>query len=107
MSVVQRRRRWTDGKPILIQRLVSAGLRSLFRQVWLFKETQSGLNHFKKSVFLFWLLNMAMRCEHAHRLELRKSFKFWISVATKQMCQKPVLSVIPEFLIILDMHVRN
>ena len=26
----------------------------------------------KKSVFLFWLLNiMALRCEHAYRLELR------------------------------------
>ena len=27
-----------------------------------------------KSVFLFWLFNMAILCEHVHRLELRKSF---------------------------------
>ena len=25
----------------------------------------------KKSVFIFWLLTMAVRCEHVHRLELR------------------------------------
>ena len=42
-----------------------------------------------KSVFLFWLLNMAIRCEHVHRLEFRKSFKFCVDVATQQMCLKP------------------
>ena len=31
----------------------------------------------KKLVFLFWLINMAIRCEHVYRLELRKSFKCW------------------------------
>ena len=37
----------------------------------------------KKSVFLFWLLNMTIRCEHVHRLELlRKSFTFRAAVAT-------------------------
>ena len=36
----------------------------------------------KKSVFLFWLLNMAIICELVHRLELQKSFKFWVAVAT-------------------------
>ena len=33
---------------------------------------------------------MAITCEHVHRLELRKSFKFWAAVA----------SVIPVFLIL-------
>ena len=28
----------------------------------------------KTSVFLLWLLDMAIRCEHVHRLELRKFF---------------------------------
>ena len=28
----------------------------------------------KKSVFLFWLFIMAIRCEQVHRLELRKFF---------------------------------
>ena len=36
----------------------------------------------KKSAFLFWLLNMAIRGEHVLRLELRKSFKFWVAVTT-------------------------
>ena len=36
----------------------------------------------QKSACLFWLLNMAIRCEHVHRLELRKYFKFWVAVAT-------------------------
>ena len=35
----------------------------------------------QKSVFLFWLINMAMRCEHVHGLELWKSLKFWAAVA--------------------------
>ena len=48
---------------------------------FVFKWTQSGWNH-KKSVFLFRLLNMAIRCDHVHRLELRKSFKFRAGVAT-------------------------
>ena len=30
----------------------------------------------KKSVFLFWLFIMAIRCEQVHRLELRKFFLF-------------------------------
>ena len=45
-----------------------------------FKATQSGLNH-KKSVLLFWLFDMAIRCEYVHRLELWKSFKFLVAVA--------------------------
>ena len=37
----------------------------------------------KKTRILFWLLNMAIRCEHNdHRLELWKSFEFWFAVAT-------------------------
>ena len=28
-----------------------------------------------------WIFNMDMICEHIHRLELRKSFKFWVAVA--------------------------
>ena len=30
----------------------------------------------KKSVILFWLLNMTIRCKHVHRLELQKFFNF-------------------------------
>ena len=28
------------------------------------------------------LLDMSIKCEHAHRLELRESFTFWVAVAT-------------------------
>ena len=37
---------------------------------------------------------MAIKCEHVHRLELRKSFKFWAAVASLQVCRRPYLSVI-------------
>ena len=40
----------------------------------------------KKSVILFWLLNMTISCKHAHRLELQKKITVFL---------------------ILDMHVRN
>ena len=50
----------------------------------------------KKSKKLFWLFNMATRCEHDHRRELQKSFKFWVAVATLQV----YLSVIPVFFIL-------
>ena len=30
----------------------------------------------KKSVILFWLLNMTILCKHVHRLELQKFFNF-------------------------------
>ena len=30
----------------------------------------------KKSVILFWLLNMTIWCKHVHRLELQKFFIF-------------------------------
>ena len=30
----------------------------------------------KKSVILFWLLNMTISCRHVHRLELQKIFNF-------------------------------
>ena len=30
----------------------------------------------KKSVILFWLLNMTIRCKHVHRLELQKFLNF-------------------------------
>ena len=33
----------------------------------------------KKSVFLFSLLNMAIRCENVHRVELRKFFYFCVA----------------------------
>ena len=33
----------------------------------------------RTSVFLLWLLNMAIRCEHVHRLELRKFLKFCVA----------------------------
>ena len=33
----------------------------------------------KKSVFLFWLIYMAIRCEHAHRLELRMFLNFCVA----------------------------
>ena len=38
-----------------------------------------GLNHakiVKKSVILFWLLNMTIWCKHVHRLELHKFLIF-------------------------------
>ena len=38
-----------------------------------------GLAHakiLKKSVILFWLLNMTIWCKHVHRLELQKFFNF-------------------------------
>ena len=30
----------------------------------------------KKSVILFWLINMTIWCKHVHRLELQKFFNF-------------------------------
>ena len=30
----------------------------------------------KKSVILFWLLNMTISCKHVHRLELQKFLNF-------------------------------
>ena len=36
----------------------------------------------KNYLFLFWLLNTSIICEHVQRLELRKSLKFWAAVAT-------------------------
>ena len=48
------------------------------------------------------IFNMSMWCEHDNSLELRKSFKFSVAVATQQLCRKPPLSAIPVFLI-LDM----
>ena len=30
----------------------------------------------KKSVVLFWLLNMTIRCKHVYRLKLQKFFNF-------------------------------
>ena len=41
--------------------------------------TLKGLAHAKiskKSVILFWLLNMTIWCKHVHRLELQKFFNF-------------------------------
>ena len=32
----------------------------------------------KKSVILFWLLNMTIWCKHVHRLELQKFFLFFV-----------------------------
>ena len=40
----------------------------------LIKATQSGHQ--------FWLRDISMISEHVHRLELRKSFKFWVDAAT-------------------------
>ena len=44
--------------------------------IFLFKEIQS----VQKSVFLFWLLNMTIRSEHVHRLELRVFFNFVLRI---------------------------
>ena len=35
---------------------------------------------------------MAIRCEHVHRLELRKSFKFWATVERSKCPKTPVIS---------------
>ena len=48
----------------------------------------------KKSLISFWLFNMPIICEHAHRIELLKSLKFLVAVATLQGCRKPRLSVL-------------
>ena len=53
---------------------------------------------------MFIVHNMPVICEHAHRLELRQSFKFLVAVATSQVYRKPRLPVIPIFMI-QDMHV--
>ena len=34
----------------------------------------------KKSVFLFWLINMTIRCKHVHRLELQKFLIFVLRI---------------------------
>ena len=43
---------------------------------------------------------MSIICEHVDRLELRKSFKFWVAVATQRVYRNPCLSVIPLFLLL-------
>ena len=53
----------------------------------------------KKSVILFWLLNMTIWCKHVHRLELQKFFNFCAA-------HSPVRLDIGWFLII-DNHVKN
>ena len=51
----------------------------------------------KKSLFLFWLLNMAIICEHVHRLELRQSLRFWVAnVASAQ--KSPIYQLLLYFL---------
>ena len=35
-----------------------------------------------KSVFLFWLLDKSITCQHVHRLELRTFFKFCVANLT-------------------------
>ena len=47
---------------------------------------------------------MAIRCEHVHRLELRKSFTFWMLWQRSKCAESPHLLVNPVFFI-LDMHV--
>ena len=56
----------------------------------------------KKSVILFWLLNMTIWCKHVHRLELQKFFNFYAA-------HSPVrLHIETKFLIfIIDNHVKN
>ena len=47
--------------------------------------------NYPKAKIVFTLLNMSMRCEHVHGLELQKSFKFWVAVAAYSKCaEKPV-----------------
>ena len=53
----------------------------------------------KKSVILFWLLNMTISCKHAHRLELHKFSHF-------SAAHSPVRDEITVFLI-FDMVVNN
>ena len=37
---------------------------------------------YQAKIYVGFLIIMDIRCEHPHRLELRKSFKFWVAVAT-------------------------
>ena len=59
-------------------------------------------NIIKKSVILFWLINMTIWCKHVHRLELQKFFNFCAA-------HLPVrLDIEMKFLIsYLDNHGKN
>ena len=52
----------------------------------------------KKSVILFWLLNMTIRCKHVHRLELRNFFIFCVAHLP---VERDINSNVPS------MHVQN
>ena len=41
---------------------------------------QSQAKFIKKSVILFWLLNITIWCEHVHRLELQKFLNFLLRI---------------------------
>ena len=55
--------------------MVNSGLKGLIK-----RHNQAEI--IKQSVFLFWLLNVSIRGEHVHGLELRKTFAWWVAVAT-------------------------
>ena len=57
----------------------------------------------KKSLILFWLLNMTIWCKHVHMLELQTFFYFLCCAFTSKARYR---DEIPVF-IILDMQVRN
>ena len=57
----------------------------------------------KKSLILFWLLNMTIRCKHVHRLELQFFLNF---CAAHLPVRLDIDDEIPVFLI-SDMVVQN
>ena len=62
---------------------------------------QSQAKIIQKSVILFWLPNMAIWCEHVHRLELRKFFLNFCAA------HSPVRLDIETKFLILDNHLKN
>ena len=58
----------------------------------------------KKSVFVSWFLNMAIRCQLVHTLELQKSFNFTAAVATWQLSVPKALFISYSRIPILNMH---
>ena len=64
---------------------------------WFYLKRHNQAKIIKKSV-LFWLLNMAIRCEHIHILELGKSFKFWVLWQRSKWVESPTYRLFPYFL---------
>ena len=64
--------------------------------------TQSGQNHHLNC----WLLYMFLCLQNVHRLELRRSFKFWVANLPVKREIRMIFYVIPIFPN-LDINVQN